>query len=52
LFSGIYSRRIFENLGFTLQSEVAYIDFKDEIGLLYLKDTREHTSVTTWAKKL
>ena len=49
---GKYSRRIFENLGHTIISEVTYADFKDENGELYLKDTREHLSVITCVKEL
>merc|ERR1719154_250812 len=40
--TGKYSRRIFEKLGHTILTEVAYADFKDGNGELYLKDTREH----------
>jgi hypothetical protein len=49
---GKYSRRVFEKLGHTILSEVAYKDFKDETGELYLKDTREHLSLITCFKKL
>jgi len=52
LVTGNYSRKIFEKLGHTILTELAYADFKDENGELYLKDTREHVSVTTWVKEL
>merc|ERR1711892_392762 len=50
--TGKYSRRIFEKLGYTILSEVAYADFKDEDGELYLKDTQEHLSIISCIKKL
>merc|ERR1719410_2020177 len=50
--TGNYSRKIFEKLGHTLKTEVVYADFKDENGEPYLKDTREHISLTTFFKKL
>jgi len=50
--TGKYSRRIFEKLGFTILSEVAYSDYKDTNGELYLNDTREHMSILTCVKEL
>merc|ERR1712013_781583 len=52
LVTGNYSRNIFEKLGHTILTEVAYADFKDENGELYLKDTREHVSIITCIKEL
>ena len=49
---GKYSRRCFENLGYRVLPEVAYADFTDEKGELYLNDTRDHLSVITVVKEL
>ena len=51
-FTGKYSQRIFEKLEHTTIKRVMYDDFRDENGELYLKDTREHTSIITCYKKL
>jgi len=50
--TGIYSQMVFTKLEHTILTSLEYADFKDENGELYLKDTREHTSVITNYKKL
>ena len=49
---GIYSQKIFTKLNHETLVSVNYEDFKDENGELYLKDTREHTSIISCYKKL
>ena len=50
--SSIYSRRIFDKLGYKVLREIRYDEFRDEQGELYLKDTREHTTVAGCVKQL
>jgi len=50
--TGIYSQKIFKKLDHTVLTSLDYVDFKDKNGELYLKDTREHTSIITNYKKL
>lgn len=40
--SGIYSQKIFRDLGFTVTKELIYEDVKDKSGRTLLNDTREH----------
>jgi len=50
--TGIYSTRIFHKLQYTMGNSVAYDEFRDDEGQLYLKDTREHTHSTIFMKAL
>lgn len=50
--TGIYSTRIFNKLLYTVVSSLAYDEFRDDKGELYLKDTREHTHCTVFLKAL
>jgi len=50
--TGIYSARVFDKLGYNKVKELEYAEFKDNIGELYLKDTREHTHCTIYLKSL
>ena len=50
--SGIYSQKIYKDLGFSWMKELVYADFKDESGNIVLDDTKEHTSMVTGYKKL
>ena len=49
---GNYSQKIFTKLNYQTLTSLDYADFKDENGDLYLKDTREQTSIITCCKKL
>ena len=50
--SGIYSQKIYKDLGFSWMKELFYANFKDKDGNLILDDTREHKSLVTAYKKL
>ena len=50
--SGIYSQKIYKDLGFSWMKELVYSDFKDENGDVILDDTREHKSAITAYKAL
>ena len=50
--SGIYSQKIYKDLGFSWMNELVYANFKDKDGNLILDDTREHKSLVTAYKKL
>ena len=50
--SGIYSQKIYEDLGFSWMKEMVYADLKDKSGNIILDDTREHKSMVTAFKKL
>ena len=50
--TGVYSQRMFTKMEHTTLTSLDYDDFRDENGELYLKDTREHTSIITAYKKL
>ena len=52
LLSGIYSQKIYKDLGFSWMKELVYADFKDNGGNIVLDDTREHKSMITTFKKL
>ncbi len=41
--SGVYSQKIYRDLGFTVMRELIYADVKDRKGNAILTDTREHT---------
>ena len=45
--SGIYSQKIYKDLGFSWMKELVYADFKDEQGYVILDDCREHKSMIT-----
>ena len=49
--SGIYSQKIYEDLGFSWMKELVYADFKDKAGNIILDDMREHKSMITAYKK-
>lgn len=49
--TGLYSGKIFKKAGYEVQKEVAYAQFKDKNGELYLKDTREHLSCCIMTKR-
>ncbi len=40
--SGVYSQKIYKDLGFALLREMAYEDMRDNAGRTLLNDTREH----------
>ena len=50
--SGNYSSKLFDRLGFTVESELRYDEFVDESGQPLIKDTREHTKAQVRLKKL
>ena len=50
--SGIFSQKIYKDLGFSWMKEMVYADFKDKSGNIILDDTREHKSMITAFKKL
>ena len=50
--SGIYSQKIYRDLGFSWMKELVYADFKDKSGNIILGDTREHKSMVTAYQKL
>ena len=50
--SGIYSQKIYEDLGFSWMKELVYADWKDKAGNIILDDMREHKSMITAYKKL
>ena len=50
--SGIYSQKIYKDLGFSWMKELVYANFKDKDGNVILDDTREHKSIVTAYKKL
>ena len=52
LATGNYSNKIFDKLGFSVESELVYSEFVDEQGELLLRDTREHTKSQVRVKKL
>merc|ERR1719239_329255 len=41
--TGNYSNKLFDRLGFSVENEFIYDDYRDENGELILKDVREHT---------
>ena len=49
---GLYSQKVFRNLNWTNIKSVAYADFKNENGEEYLTDTREHTHIMTYFRKI
>ena len=50
--SGNYSGKIFMRSGYDKGREVVYADFKDENGVLYLNDVREHVCAAVFTKRL
>ena len=50
--SGIYSQKIYKDLGFSWMKELVYSDFRDEEGNVILDDCREHKSAITAFKAL
>jgi len=50
--SSKYSSPIFDRLGHTMVKSLAYADFVDSNGEVYLKDTREHTEARVYVKAL
>ena len=50
--SGIYSQKIYKDLGFSWMKELVYANFKDKDGNVILDDTREHKFMVTAYKKL
>ena len=48
--TGNYSKRIFDNLGYSAIKHLEYSKFRDASGQLYLPDTREHLGCTTYVK--
>ena len=50
--SGIFSQKIYKDLGFSWVKEFVYADFKDKSGNIILDDTREHKSMISAFKKL
>jgi len=52
LVTGNYSAKIFDKLGFSVENELVYDEFRDENGELILKDVREHIKAQVRLKKL
>merc|ERR1711892_556052 len=52
LATGNYSTKLFKNMGYTQLKTLVYDEFRDSNGELYLKDTREHISCSTFLKEL
>ena len=50
--TGIYSQKIYRDLGFSDEKELIYAEFKDKDGNIVFDDTLEHTSMKTAFKKL
>ena len=50
--TGIYSQKIYEDLGFPFVRELIYADHKDKDGNIVFDNTLEHTSAKTAFKKL
>ena len=50
--SGIYSQKLYKDLGFSWMKELVYADFRDEEGNVILDDTGEHKSAITAYKTL
>jgi len=50
--SGIYSQKIYKDLGFSWMKELVYADFKDKSGNIIVDDAGEHKSLVTGYKKL
>ena len=50
--SGNYSSKLFDRLGFTVESELRYDEFVDESGQPLIKDTREHVKAQVRSKKI
>lgn len=50
--SGNYSSRLFDRLGFSVESELRYDEFLDKHGAPLIKDTREHVKAQVRARKI
>ena len=52
LLTGIYSQKIYRDLGFRQMLELRFADHKDKYGNLVVCDAREHKSAVTMNLKL
>ena len=50
--TGIYSQKIYSDLGFAFEKELVYAEFKDKDGNVILDDTLEHPSMKTGFQKV
>ena len=50
--TGIYSQKIYSDLGFAFEKELVYAEFKDKDGNVILDDTMEHPSMKTGYQKV
>ena len=50
--TGIYSQKIYNDLGFSFVKEIVYAEFKDKDGNVIFNDTMEHPSMKTGFQKL